>query len=140
MVEEQKSEEKVVEQPKEEEETWKDIDELLAEANSTHFVKLKFRGKVVKVAWKELSEDEIAAKTISLDRFKEMPKIEQDKLLTEWLEDDVLAKIKKAGKTEGCLNSNEIDKDAWKKLPARIRLSVTMDILETRDELMRNFQ
>ena len=122
------------------EDVWKDIDDLLAEANAVHFVEAKFRNKKVKVAWKELSDEEVASKALIIEDFRKLGKDEQNKVMTDWLDKDILAKIAKAGKQEGCLNNNEITEEIWKKLPSRIRTSLTVDVLETRDEIMRNFQ
>lgn len=131
-----------VEKPKtadDEDVFWTDIDELLAEANAPHYAQVKYRNKIIRICWKELSDEEIAAKAIKMEDFQKLSKDEQDKVLQKWLEEDVLAKIKKAGRVEGCLNNNEITYDIWKKLPSRVRTSLMMDVLETRDAFMRSF-
>jgi hypothetical protein len=119
---------------------WEKIDDLLVEVNSIHYAQTKYRGKLVRVAWKELSEDDIRKKMLDMNELRKLDKAEQETKLETWLNEDIVAKIKKAGDVKGCLNGNKVTIDVWKSLPTKVRNEISADVLETREALMANFQ
>lgn len=128
------------EKKQDEQELWTNIESLLAEAVATHFAESRYHGKTVRVAWKELTLDEVRARPIDPEILSKMEEKEKVLTMDKWVEDDVLARIAKAGKTSGCLNDNVIDSDTWRKLPLKVRNDLTLIIEQTQEALEKAFR
>jgi hypothetical protein len=124
----------------ESEPVWEKIEDLLIEVNSIHYAETKYRSKLVRIAWKELSEDDIRKKMLDMNELRKLSKSEQESKLEMWLNEDIVAKIHKAGDVKGCLNGNKITLEIWRSLPTKVRNEISADVLETREALMANFQ
>jgi hypothetical protein len=117
---------------------WTSIEQLLEEANAIHFIEPEYRGKKVRLAWKEIPE----GKELDLDMsrsFEDMTPKERMKFQSNLLEAEALARIEEAGRQEGCLNDNMMDKDTWGKFPQRLKTVIISDILELNKILERRF-
>lgn len=121
-----------------ESDTWKNLDEVLAEINSVHFIQVAYRKKKIKFGWKELTEAE-SIPPLSLEKLQVLPEKEREEQVAEWLKKDFLAKVAKAGKIADCTNENVLTNDQWLVLPKRIRNLILAQSLDTRDALMSDF-
>lgn len=130
----------MTDETKDVEPVWEKIDDLLAEVNSIHYAETKYRGKLVRIAWKELSEEDIRKKMLDMNELRKLSREEQESKLEVWLNTDIIEKIAKAGEVKGCLNNNKISMEIWKSLPTKVRNELSADVLETREALMANFQ
>lgn len=121
----------------EQEEYWTSTEQLLEEANRIVPLEVEFKGKKIKMAWKEIAEGveiDVEPATKTLDEMS--PKEQMDfnlKILTA----EALARIKSAGEQEGCFNKNVITKEIWNKFPQRLRgiiLNEMFQITQTREK------
>lgn len=123
----------------EKEEIWLSVDELLTEQNKTHFATSRYRKKLIKFGWKELSDEEMEANPISTIDDKGTEK-ERTKRSEDWLMNDFLARVKKAGEMDGCTNKNILDEKLWKSLPKRVKNELYADVMGLKNSLSRDFQ
>ena len=121
-----------------ENENWTSIEQLLEEANAIHFVEPEFRGKKLRVAWKEIPE----SRELDIDMpktFDEMTPKEKLAFQSKLLESEALARIQEAGRQDGCFNDNVLTRETWDKLPQRVRTLIVSEILEVNKILERRF-
>jgi len=123
-----------------EEEQWDSVDELLVEISKTHFSETSYRGKTIRVAWKELDDDDSIEEIETFPVDTQLNKKDERKLLSDIVEKTTLAMIKKAGTQENCFNKNKIDEKTWKAIPYRIRAQLISDVLDTKRALEKRFQ
>lgn len=127
-----------VDESAEEETKWTSIEQLLDEANAIHFIEPEYRGKKARLAWKEIPE----GKELDLDisrSFEDMTPKERMKFQSDLLEAEALARIEEAGKQDGCLNDNIMDKVTWSRFPQRLKTVIISEILELNKILERRF-
>ena len=102
-------------------EYWETIEQLLDEANRVVFLEVDYKGKKIKLAWKEIME----GTDIDIDpldkSMEEMTPKEQVNFNVKILTAEALARIASAGEQVGCFNKNVITKEIWKKFPQRIQ-------------------
>jgi len=121
----------------EKKEMWNSIDELLVETNAVHFVESLYRGKTIRLAWKEASVESTEANILSDGKtYDDMSPLERNDYNLKLLELETLARLTAAGKQDGCFADNMITKDIWDKLPSRVRVQLMNEIFE----LSKNFE
>lgn len=121
-------------------EYWTTTDELLDEANRTVFIEVDYNGKLIRLAWKEISEGVELDVELPDKPIEEMNKDEQAKYNMLILGAEALARIMSAGEQEGCFNKNVITKDIWDKFPPRIRALILNEMFQLTKVREERFQ
>jgi hypothetical protein len=123
------------------EENWRSIEELLTESRKTHVAECEWKGRKVKVAWKELEEADDVPGIGDGEAlgFQDMTPADKAKFLRKLAEAELVARITKVGKYEGCLNDNILPMEVWKELPLRLRMQLISVVFEYDKELRESF-
>ena len=120
-------------------EEWTSIEQLLEEASAIHFVDAIYRGKTIRLAWKEITEGRELDLDASSTPYKDLTDKDKMKFNAKLLQAETLARIHEAGPNDACLNGNVVSKEDWYKLPEIVRSRIVNEVLEISKSLEDRF-
>lgn len=124
----------------EEKQYWESTEQLLDEVNRIVFIEVDYKGKKIKLAWKEIMEGVELDIDPSLKPMGEMTPAEQLDFNVKILTAEAIARIKSAGVQEGCLNKNVVTREIWNKFPQRIQgmiINEMFQLIQVREKLFQ---
>lgn len=119
-------------------EYWTSAEELIRLMEQKTFVEVTFKGRKLRLAWKEIPVGHKINVTFPKP-ISEMTPEEKETAMKDSIIAETLARIAEAGETEGCFNNNILSKETWEKFPDRLKSMIISEMYDLKNTLMKDF-